>query len=764
MLTVSVQALQVGLSTAVVLEVGHDHIGVAAAQVLGDFVEVLAVPAALQEVQSGVCNVVAHDEGVGVIAHLLEVVDLGGQHTEDELVLLAGGVGDLDVCAVQSTQRDGTVQHELHVAGTGSLGACQRDLLRDLGCGHQVLAQGDTVLFQIDHAQLLADSGVVVDEVAQLADHADHLLGHIVAGSSLCAEDIGLGDEVGVGVLLQVQVLSSDVQRIQVLALVLVHTLDLAVEDGAGVDDLTGALLEVSGKVLLVVQLDLIQTLQDGLVLSELVQLGQVGGVVLVAGADGLVQQLAQLGVGGQQPAAVSDAVGHVLESLGLEQVVVVEDALLDDLAVELGDAVDAVGGVGADVGHAHLIVADEGHIVDLALVAGEGCFQLLAGAAVHLDHDLVDAGQGHLEDVHIPLLQSLGHDGVVGVGEDLLADVEALVPAEAALIQQDAHHLGDGEGRMGIVQLDSHLVGQVLEGAVGGQMALDDVADGGSRQEVLLAQAEDLALDVVVVGVQHLGDELGAGVLAHCGVVVAQREAGHIEVGSLGLPQTQLCNALAVVTLNVHIRGDGHDAVVVGVLDIVEAMVPVLVDLAVEADFHSLIGVALEPDLTAGQPVVGALLLPAVHDLLLEDAVLVQDGVAGAADASGGHAVQIAGGQTAQAAVAQTCVRLFLVDAVQADVSLGQSLLGSVIQAQIEQAHLEAAAHQELHAQVVHLLGAGADGLGLELLMVLAHHLAADEGQSAVDLLMRCNAQVNTIFAGELVLKNFCKFFCSHK
>ena len=43
-------------------------------------------------------------------------------------------------------------------------------------------------------------------------------------------------------------------------------------------------------------------------------------------------------------------------------------------------------------------------------------------------------------------------------------------------------------------------------------------------------------------------------------------------------------------------------DAVVVGVLDIVEAMVPVLVDLAVEADFHSLIGVALEPDLKIGR------------------------------------------------------------------------------------------------------------------------------------------------------------------
>ena len=194
------------------------------------------------------------------------------------------------------------------------------------------------------------------------------------------------------------------------------------------------------------------------------------------------------------------------------------------------------------------------------------------------------------------------------------------------------------------------------------------------------------------------------------------------------------------------------------------EAVIPVLADLAVKADLDGLIGVALQPDLTAGQPVVSALLLPAVHDLLLENAVLVQDGVAGAADAGGGHAVQIAGSQTAQTAVAQACIGLFLKDALDVDVGISQHLLGNIFQTQVEQAHLQAAAHQELHAQVVHLLGAGADGLGLELLMVLAHHLAADEGQSAVDLLMRCNAQVNTIFAGEVVLKNFCKFFCSHK
>ena len=55
--------------------------------------------------------------------------------------------------------------------------------------------------------QLAADSGILVDQLAQLADHADHLLGHVVAGGSLGAEDIGLGHKVSVRVCLQVQVL-----------------------------------------------------------------------------------------------------------------------------------------------------------------------------------------------------------------------------------------------------------------------------------------------------------------------------------------------------------------------------------------------------------------------------------------------------------------------------------------------------------------------------------------------------------------------------
>ena len=100
------------------------------------------------------------------------------------------------------------------------------------------------------------------------------------------------------------------------LALILVHTLDLTVKNGVRVDDLTGALCQIVGKAGLVRQLDLVQALENGLVVLKLVQLGQIGSIVLVAVADGLVQQLAQTGVRGQQPAAVCNKLQQILNIL----------------------------------------------------------------------------------------------------------------------------------------------------------------------------------------------------------------------------------------------------------------------------------------------------------------------------------------------------------------------------------------------------------------------------------------------------------------
>ena len=187
---------------------------------------------------------------------------------------------------------------------------------------------------------------------------------------------------------------------------------------------------------------------------------------------------------------------------------------------------------------------------------------------------------------------------------------------------------------------------------------------------------------------------------------------------------------------------------------------VPALLDLSVKAHLHGLVRMAFQPHAAAGQPVVGAFLLPAVHDLLLEDAVFVQDGIASAGDIVGGHTVQIARGQTAQAAVAQARVRLLLVDIVQLHAVIPQHLVRHAAQAQIKQAGLQAAAHQKFHAQVIHLLAVGAVGARDKALALFAEHAPCNECKRAVDLFVRRRRDVDGEFIEQLFSQQLFKFF----
>ena len=125
-------------------------------------------------------------------------------------------------------------------------------------------------------------------------------------------------------------------------------------------------------------------------------------------------------------------------------------------------------------------------------------------------------------------------------------------------------------------------------------------------------------------------------------------------------------------------------------------------------------------------------------------------------------HPVLAALRQAAQAAVAEACIRLLLINGVDLDIGVSQNLLGNFVQAQVEQAGAQAAAHQELHAEVVDLLLALAQDLGLELLLAVRHDLTNDHCHAAVDLLGGSNVQRDAAFADDLVFENFFKFFFS--
>ena len=106
----------------------------------------------------------------------LELLDVLNSRTEDVLVLSACLLSDLHVCAVQSTQSHSAVEHQLHVAGAGSLGACRRDLLRHIGSRNDMLGIRTVIVLHKHDLQLIADFRVVVDKIGNAVDITDDCL------------------------------------------------------------------------------------------------------------------------------------------------------------------------------------------------------------------------------------------------------------------------------------------------------------------------------------------------------------------------------------------------------------------------------------------------------------------------------------------------------------------------------------------------------------------------------------------------------------
>ena len=92
----------------------------------------------------------------------------------------------------------------------------------------------------------------------------------------------------------------------------------------------------------------------ERLVLEERLELAKLLQVGDPAGADLVGDQLGEGRIGLEEPTARRDAVSHVVEVVGHQLVEVLEERRLEDLGVELGDAVHAGGADDREVRHAH--------------------------------------------------------------------------------------------------------------------------------------------------------------------------------------------------------------------------------------------------------------------------------------------------------------------------------------------------------------------------------------------------------------------------
>ncbi len=158
-------------------------------------------------------------------------------------------------------------------------------------------------------------------------------------------------------------------------------------------------------------------------------------------------------------------------------------------------------------------------------------------------------------------------------------------------------------------------------------------------------------------------------------------------------------------VSGNFHIVGNCLDCGGVFIDGMEVPVGPEFPDGAAKGNLLGLGGFGEQPGGAQVLPVVRELHLLAFHDFLLKEAQLVADGVPGGGNLQGGHGVQVAGGQTAQAAVAQGRVGLHLEDVTGFEAQMVQGLLELGQQPQVVGVLHQAPAHEEFHGQVVDLL-----------------------------------------------------------
>src|SRR6516162_961157 len=113
-------------------------------------------------------------------------------------------------------------------------------------------------------------------------------------------------------------------------------------------------------------------------------------------------------------------------------------------------------------------------------------------------------------------------------------------------------------------------------------------------------------------------------------------------------------------------------------------------------------------PGISQAEPLVGLLYLPAVLDLLLEQAKFVTNAVTDGWNGQGGKRVQIAGSQAAQTAVAESGLRLMIQEGIDALAEFGQcsrNRLANVVY--VQQIVAELRADQEFCREVTDDSGA---------------------------------------------------------
>ncbi len=184
----------------------------------------------------------------------------------------------------------------------------------------------------------------------------------------------------------------------------------------------------------------------------------------------------------------------------------------------------------------------------------------------------------------------------------------------------------------MRVVKLHGYLGRKIIPRVAGGaEVAADDVAQRAGHEEVLLHEAQLLAVLGLVVRIKNLRDGLADGLLANGVHVATAVERHEIELfGRARGPEAEEIDGLGAVAGDGNIVGNAEDGLGA---DPGRAVVAVVVEdvfhAAVDLDVGGVFRADDFPRRAEDHPVVGMLDLDAVDELLLEETELVMNAVA---------------------------------------------------------------------------------------------------------------------------------------
>ena len=316
---------------------------------------------------------------------------------------------------------------------------------------------------------------------------------------------------------------------------------------------------------------------------------------------------------------------------------------------------------------------------------------------------------QQPLEQFDRPGLQRFRQQRVIGVGQHRHRDLPRFVPAEIVQVDQDAHQLGDGKARMGVVELHRDLGGEVAQLPVGGEVPLDQVLQRGRNEEIFLPQPQLAPRGALVVRIEEFADRFRARFLGDGAEVIAGVEDVEPQrVGRARRPQPQRVDVLAAPADDRRVVGDGLNGFRRPPRRAVTAAVIDMIDMAAEMNVIDHLRPLEFPGVAEAQPFVRIFLLPALRNDLAEQAEIVADAVADGGNGQRRHALHEACREPPEAAIAERRVRLAFAQVVKPDAEIAERRLEHRQQAHIVQRVGEQTADQEFEREVIDPLAAG--------------------------------------------------------